>query len=105
MQLLATTKCRYCSPPLENVLEAASMLRLRLTTIDLELEVIRENLPVMLLIYVNDSLSHAALAVEEANGWLSLANYKGLYGNSRVDVRHWDHLILRGDVGYAITRE
>lgn len=81
------------------------MLGLRITTIDLDLDAVRENIPVMLLIYVNDALSHAALVVEESNGWLSLANYKGLYGNSRVDVRHWDHLMLRGDVGYAITRE
>lgn len=102
---MATTKCRYCTPDMERVKEAAGMLRLRMDPIDLDLEKIRERLPVMILIQVDEALNHAALVVEVQEDWLSLANYKGLYGNSRVDVRQWRRLRLMGEIGYAITRE
>ena len=105
LQLLAITKCRYCSPEMWRVLEAAQALGLRMTEIPLELEEVEKNLPVMLPVYVNKTLSHASLAVEVCEDWLSLANYKGLYGDSRVDVRRWDQLWFWGQTGYAITRE
>jgi hypothetical protein len=105
LQLLAVTKCRYCSPEAHRVYEAAAILRLRLTPIPLELEEVRRHVPVMLPIYVRDDLNHAALAVELWEDWLCLANYRGIYGDSRVDLRRWEHLRFSGDVAYAITRE
>ena len=81
------------------------MLRLRMTSVPLELELIRARLPVMLPIYVKDELHHAALVVEVWEDWLCLANYKGIYADSRVDLRQWGRLRLIGEIGYAITRE
>jgi len=105
MQLLAMTKCRYCMPEMFRVREAAEHLNLRMTPIESDIEIVRENIPVMLLIQVDEATNHAALVVEMEENWLSLANYRGLYGDSRVDVRRWDRLRLHGDISYAITRE
>jgi hypothetical protein len=101
LELQALTGCRYCSPTMEKIEEAAAHLGLKLEPIELDVGKVLMNLPVMLVQdTVTEGVQHAYLVIGYDDDGIRLANYKGKYGDSAVDIRPW--FTLKPAAGWAV---